>query len=208
MTPPSRIRKISSKAKRLQLMLFVEGQETEPAYFSHWHRLCRENVIIKIAPHRGISTPYELVERAIAQRKADLIEAKRGRGDAYNQYWCVFDVDSHPRLGDAFALADTEDIKIALSNPCIELWLILHFKLQAAYLETHMAEKMAKEILGCGKVPTPDVLNELVQRYTDAKGNALKLDSKHAGDGSPPRSNPSSEIWRLVDLIRGQATAA
>jgi len=31
---------------------------------------------------------------------------------------------------------------------------------------------------------------------------AKLLDCKHEGDGSPPRSNPSSDIWRLIDCVR------
>jgi hypothetical protein len=201
------VRKISSKAKRLQLMLFVEGNKTEPGYFSHWYRLSRDRVIVKIASHHNITTPYELVEQAIRQRSKDSQDARRGMGDTFDQYWCVFDVDEHPRLEEALALANSEDIKVALSNPCIELWLILHFKLQTAYLETGEAEDIAQAYLGCGKALSVDALNRLVLQYEQAKSNGLKLDKKHEGDGSPPRSNPSSGVWRLIDLIQGISTA-
>lgn len=36
----------------------------------------------------------------------------------------------------------------------------------------------------------------------------MKLDERHAGDGSPPGNNPSSGVWRLIDLIRTPDTMA
>ena len=51
-------------------------------------------------------------------------------------------------------------------------------------------------------VLTGPALAALSARYDDAKQRAQQLDVKHAGDGSPPRSNPSSNMWELVDRIR------
>lgn len=141
--------------------------------------------------------------RAIKQRRSDLREARRGLGDAYDEYWCVFDVDSHPRLREAIQLASARQISIALSNPSIELWLIIHCRNQTAYLSTQAAEKMSEELLGCGKALTPAVLERLVVSYGLAKERACQLDKKHEQDGSPPNSNPSSAVWCLVDAIRG-----
>jgi hypothetical protein len=186
-------------------MVFAEGAETEPVYFTNWYRLHRDRVIVKVAPHRGTTTPMELVKRAISQRDQDIRDARRGLGDAYNEYWCVFDVDVHPRLREALELAVSEDIKIALSNPCIELWLILHFENQTAHLERDDAQREAQKLLCCGKTPTPSALKLLVKKYNDAKGRARELDRKHEEDASPPNSNPSSGVWRLVDAIRGLA---
>jgi hypothetical protein len=145
----------------------------------------------------------QLVERAIEQRGRDLKDAKRGLGDAYNEYWCVFDVDVHPRLDEALQLAASNDILVALSNPCIELWFIIHFQDQAAYLNRGDAEKMAQGLLKSGKTPTPAALEQLVDKYDSAKQRACQLDRKHQLDGSLPNSNPSSGVWRLVDVIRG-----
>lgn len=156
-----------------------------------------------MAPHQNTTTPMELVERAISQRARDVREAKRGLGDAYDEYWCVFDVDVHPHLPEALDLAASADIKIAFSNPCIELWFILHFVNQTAYLERKDAERESQRRLGCGKTPSPTALELLVSNYQTAKDHARELDRMHEGNGSPPNSNPSSGIWFLVDVIRG-----
>jgi hypothetical protein len=89
------------------------------------------------------------------------------------------------------------------ANPCIELWIIIHFHNQAAYLDTDDAEAETEKLLGCSKTPTPSALGQLVEKYSLAKERALQLDKKHEQDGSPSSSNPSSAVWRLVDVIRG-----
>jgi len=39
-------------------------------------------------------------------------------------------------------------------------------------------------------------------------GELGELDSMHEGNDSPPRSNPSSDVWRLVDRLRSWGSAA
>lgn len=205
--PADRGRRISDSAKRHQLLIFAEGAQTEPVYFTNWFRIYREHIIVTMAPHRHTTTPMELVRRAIGQRAFDVKEAKRGRGDAYDEYWCVFDVDVHPNLPEALQLAAAEGVKVALSNPCIELWLILHFHSQTAYLTREDAERESEKILGCGKTPSSAALERLVTNYGAAKYHAQGLDRMHDRNDAPPNSNPSSGVWRLVDVIRRDAAS-
>jgi hypothetical protein len=191
----------SSVAQRLSILVFTEGKKTEPVYLTHWHRLHRERVIVTIDGFHG--APLQLVEAATAQRSADLRAAKRGRGDAYDQYWCVFDIDEHPYVDQALQLAASSRIGVAVTNPCIELWFLLHFQNQTADLHRHKAQEISSDLLGCAKVPTAAALTELVVRHEDARRRAQELDRKHELDGSPALSNPSSSLWCLVDQIRG-----
>jgi hypothetical protein len=68
-------------------------------------------------------------------------------------------------------------------------------------MERHPAQRRAEELLGCSKVLNESALSTLAGRYDVAKIRAMELDEKHAGDGSPPGSNPSSGMSRLVDVI-------
>jgi len=185
-------------------MIFPEGKQTEPIYLTHWYRRHREHVIVKLAPHRH-TTPLELVQAAVNQRTSDTREAKRGRGDAFDEYWCVFDVDAHPKIRDALELAAAKGICIALSAPCIELWLLIHFESQTAYLSREEAQRRSREHLSCEKKLTPAALDILVRNYSEARKRARELDRKHEGDGSPAPCNPSSGVWRLVDAISGNS---
>ena len=105
--------------------------------------------------------------------------------------------------GAPLQLATSSQISIAVTNPCIELWFLLHFQDHTADVHRHKAQEISSDLLGCAKVPTAAALIELVGRYEAARRRAQALDRKHELDGSPPRSNPSSSMWCLIDQIRG-----
>lgn len=181
--------------------MFVEGERTEDGYLLPWRRDLRDRVLVTVDTYRG-AAPLSLVERAVATKRDTEREEARGRGNAYDEIWCVFDRDLHPNVEEALALAGGHGIGVVLSNPCIELWFILHFEDQTASIHRHDAQHRATDLLGCGKVLTAAAAEDLVVRYDEARARARALDLKHTGDGSPPRSNPSSDMWRLIDRIR------
>jgi hypothetical protein len=158
-------------------------------------------VIISHAPHEH-TTPFELAKSAASERKRDIREEKRGRGEAFHQYWCIFDVDEHPKIPEALELARMNDINIALSSPCLELWFLIHFGNQTAYIDRREAQRRSKAILGCDKILSQQALDLLVVNYDAAKLRAQELETKHIGDGSSRPWNPYSEIWKLVDVIK------
>lgn len=194
-------RKRSAAPVRRSILIFTEGSKTEPIYLTQWYRLYREQVIVKVDDFHG--APLRLVEQAVAQKKSDQRTQRRGQGDAYSEYWCVFDVDEHPHVARALALAAAHEINVAVSNPCIELWFVLHFQDQNAAIERGEAQRKSSGLLHCSKVPTAEALTGLVSRYAIARSRAMALDRKHELDGSPHGSNPSSGAWQLIDRIRG-----
>jgi hypothetical protein len=193
-------RSVSRAAVKRQLLVYVEGERTEEEYLVYWHRLYRTQVRITIADVHGV--PMTLVDHAVAAKRVAERDERRGRGAAWDEVWCLFDENSHPRLHDAIAKAEANGIKLSVSSPCIELWFILHFEDQTAYIDRRRAQPRARELLACDKGLSDAALEALAGRNDDAKVRAMALDAKHAGDGSPPRSNPSSEVWKLVDRIR------
>lgn len=165
-----------------------------------WARCYRDRVLITIDPDPA--GPLQLVERAVEAKRVGAREEARGRGRSYDQIWCVFDRDEHPNFDDAVSLADVHDIKLAISNPCIELWFVLHFENRTAFIDRKEAQRRAAELLNCRKALVPTALDLLIERYPLAADRARKLDCKHRDDGSAPGSNPSSGCWRLIDEIR------
>lgn len=193
---------MTSSAVRREILVFTEGAKTEDGYLLPWRRAYRGAVLLEIDPFHGV--PQSLVERAVATKKAEARDERRGRGRAHDEIWCVFDINSHPNVPEAVRLAETHGIGLAISNPCIELWFMLHFQDQTAYLNRHEAQSAAAALLGCGKVLTRAAMDLLYERYDDARDRAQRLDAKHDGDGSPPGSNPSSSVWSLIEAIRAQ----
>lgn len=181
-------------------MVFAEGLKTEEAYIVDWYRHHRDKILVTVDDFRG--GPLQLVEHAVDAKRSASAEAKRGRGRAYDQYWCVFDVDEHPGIPQALALAATHGIEIALSNPCLELWFILHFEDQMAFIHRHDAQDRSEALLKCKKVLMPEALAALRERHNEALARAQRLDDWHEGNGSPVGENPSTGAWRLIEAIR------
>jgi hypothetical protein len=192
-------RRVSKDAIRPEVLAFVEGEVTEEQYLIHFGRLHRAKMTFRVADFHGV--PFSLVTRAVETKKTEEREARRGRGRARDEYWCVFDVDVHEKLTEAIDLAARNGIQLAISNPCIELWFLIHFEDQFAFIERHDAQRAAKAHTRCDKTLTREALKALEERFPAAKDRARTLESKHAGDGTPAPGNPSSDVWRIIDSI-------
>lgn len=195
---PREIGPFSSDDRR-RIVVFTEGEKTEVSYLEYWAKLNKDTTDVDIKGKHGV--PWSLVRWAAATRRQDRHDLRRREDNT--EYWCVFDVNSHSKVPDSIEMARANNIKVAVSNPCIELWFILHYEDLWAYIERGDAQSRCKQLLRWHKKALPgEVLEKLVDRYEDARIRARRLDQKHQGDGRPPRSNPSSEIWKLVDRIQ------
>jgi hypothetical protein len=180
-------------------VIFCEGEASEPDYLNGVKRQpqIRRNtsVEIEIDPTQGV--PLTLVQSAIARQKHDEID----------ECWCVFDVEwprHHPHLDRALQLAQAHGIRVAVSNPCFELWLILHFQDQAAFLDTHQAESRSRTLDGrTGKVIDPA---DYLPRRQEACRRAAALKARHEKDGTRfPNDNPSSTVHDLLAALEPSA---
>lgn len=176
-------------------MIFCEGEKSEPDYINGLKRLpgVRRNTAISIEIDPDQGAPLTLVEWAI-----DRID-----DDEVDECWCVFDVEwpqNHPNLGRALQCARDHGIKLAVSNPCFELWLILHFEEQTAFLDTYQAERRSRHLEGrSGK--GIDAARYIPNRAI-AVERAKSLTRRHAANDTRfPRDNPSSTIYKLLEAI-------
>jgi hypothetical protein len=196
--PPAR--PVTKQAVRKDLLAFVEGARTEEDYLVHFHRIHRADVNLRIDPFRG--APRQLVERAAEAKRKSERGARKAEGRAYDEVWCVFDIDEHPLLNEVETMARDNGIRLAVSSPCLELWFVLHFENQTAYIDRDAAQRRASQLLGCGKSLSGDALAQLERAHDQARARAQALDAKHRGDGSSIWANPSTGAWKLVDSIR------
>lgn len=202
MTKPSgrtpRRRHGRKRPQRYILRVLSEGKVTEPSYLSEWARRNRQTAGIKL-DDTGM-TPEALVRRA----KQYLKDRWPRRADPdFDEIWCVFDKDAHPNLAQAINEAGQSGIEVVVSNPCFELWLVLHVRNQTGHTDRHAVQRMANELRVADGKRIPDAAwGTLVEGFETARHRARALDERHAGNGSPPRENPSTDVWRLVDRLR------
>jgi hypothetical protein len=111
------------------ILIVCEGVVTEKQYLLGYARTRRAAKFrVDVANKHGV--PKTLVGIA-KDWKIDAERRARHERDAFLEYdevWCIFDVDEHPDIGDAIQMARDNHIELAISNPCFELWLLLHFR--------------------------------------------------------------------------------
>ena len=181
--PPRRPRSLgraSPGSAPRQIAVFAEGSKTEPDYLANWYRAYRDRVQVNITG--GLRDPTTTVERAVSQKRSEAREAKRGRGRASDEYWCVIDDDERSSVSLAVEKAEANGIHVAVSNPCVELWFILHFQDQDAEIKSKPAQAICQDLLRCQKVLDERALHELMERFPEARARAVRLDAKHLGD--------------------------
>lgn len=191
---------------RPRVLIVCEGEATELGYF----RTMRREVHIRtldIEFGESGAVPKTLVERAVAFKKEAQRLAKRS-GDSnllYDEVWCVFDRDTHPHLPEAFQQAQANSIKVAFSNPCFELWILLHFRDQRAHFDSAAARHACREFLP--KYEKHVSYADLQPRYGSAIERAKQLDQWQESRGCSGE-NPSTTVYRLTERLHELGRAA
>lgn len=192
-------RRAGSRPARPVIRVLTEGKVTEPEYLTCLARAHREITVSFDRAHTG-SDPLTLVREAKRQL-ARSRSRSRADGPDFDEIWCVFDTDEHLALPAAIAEADTAGVALAISNPCFELWLVLHVEVQTAWIHRHAVQHRA-EALGLTSGKTLCDADRVCTMVDHAVARAQRLDDGHAKNDSPSGANPSSGVWRLVHSMR------
>jgi hypothetical protein len=96
-------------------------------------------------------------------------------------------------------LADRLSIRIAVSNPCFELWPLLHLADQRAHISgATLRNALQTRMPGYDKSLSCE---QLRGRYSTARSRAQALREQHVRHGRSPTSNPSTDVGVLVDAL-------
>lgn len=138
-TPLKGNRRNELRKVRDSFMIFTEGR-TEEGYFKNFKVRCK-------SLNGGDVT--KLIKEAIVQKEKSIMAAKGDPRKIIDQYWLVFDQDnsSNVEFSNAIDMAAENDIKLAYSCPCFELWFLFHFEKNETNLTKAMIEKRLKRNL-------------------------------------------------------------
>lgn len=186
--------------------MFCEGRNTEPSYFKALQRTC-SSALIGVEIVSGAGVPYTIAEKAVKQaRSLGISRHRRGARNSFekaDQVWAVFDRDSHPRFADAVALCEARGVRVGRSNPCFELWLILHEKEHTRYEDRDRMQSILRELrpeYDKERGKTPDC-EDLISRVADAEQRAEELLRRREEEDNP-YGNPSTTVGWLTREIR------
>jgi hypothetical protein len=185
---------------RRRLLVVAEGEVTEKEYLEGFVARCRNQLVaFEFVGDAGV--PMTLVERAKSLRDDATELARRERDDylAYDEVWCVFDIDEHPRVGEAREMARDNGLRLAVSNPCFELWLVLHLKDNPGMQHRHDMQDLLQNLMPNVRLKHID-FEQLIGGYELAYQRAKRMARDAEEEGEALR-NPSTEVYLLTDSI-------
>ena len=200
-TPPKLARRVQQVPLKILITVSCEGI-TEKRYIDEYKRRYGASVVeVEVVGQCG--DPRKVVEHARKQLKRSRSRIPGER--LLVQSWAVVDIDEHDptRLAEARDMAKANVIGLAISNPCVELWAVLHLADQTAWIHRHDCQSRLHALMPSyhhDHNPTfdPDLLHE---KDKVAQRRAIALEQSHASAGKPG-ANPSTDLWRLCEAIR------
>ena len=175
------------------ILIVCGGAKTEPSYFEG----LRERWKLHSAQvHAMGRDPLRVVERAIRLRDDRRAEEEPD----FDQVWCILDMDEHARLPVATEVAAKEEVKIALSTPCFEVWYLLHFEYTASpyanckQVVTRLKGHLPRKRYSKAEPPLNTLMPELPRALRNA--GTLRKHNKLADS-----ENPSTDVDLLVKKL-------
>jgi hypothetical protein len=203
------IRPNNSRQAKFEIIIVCEGKRTEPEYFNAFKKELRKS-LVKVTPIGGCGVPPSVVERAIQMKQEKSLEARRSRDsfDKNFEVWAVFDRDAHPgnQVTDAMTMAARNGINVAYSNPCFEVWGLMHFSIYNKPGHHHGTQADLKRVLTgyCHQNNPVMDLSLLMPRYFDAVKNAELALLRRSEEGRE-MGDPSTGVHVLTERIRTAA---
>ena len=199
------LRRVAEQQRQKRtIYIFAEGQNTEPAYFKAMRRHLRALITqpdIQITAPAGV--PMTIAELAIQKKKSLKRNARGASGQLADEVWAVFDQDDHPQVPQAIALCQNAGVGIAYSNPCFELWLILHHQDFGKMDDRHKVQKHFATLCqnydpDNGKQPDCAALMHLIEA---AEARAAWQIEQRVVEGDQ-YGRPVTTVFRLTQAIR------
>ncbi len=160
------------KSSRLTVIA-AEGRATENIYFEAMRQeLCASNVQLVVLNREDDNSSPANVHR---QLKAFIDEYNIQDDD---QLWVVIDRDDwkEKMLAEVAQLCQQNDnLRFCMSNPCFELWLILHLEDVTAYCDEDKQSLLENPRLSTHGTWTKYRLRQLMGHYQEADYNPYQL---------------------------------
>lgn len=177
-------RAVKTRNQKKKIYIFSEGKNTEPLYFKAYELVVSSSVL-EVVCEKEAGVPKTLLELA-KEKKKEISRRSyiRDNGDG-DKVWVVFDRDDHDEIPRVRATCDGLGIGVAFSNPCFEVWLILHVKDYNRDEHRSLTQKCCEEVCddySRNGSKTPNFSN-ILTGVEKAEVRADKLVSRREEDG-------------------------
>ena len=193
------------------IIIAAEGEKTEETYFNglaaSYSMPSRVHVEVLNRPYGG--TDPEKVLRALDDfRREYSLRANR------DELWMVIDLDrwEEKMLSEVATLCDQKKYGYAVSNPCFELWLLLHLKPLEEYDTETLQKFKEKRKVKEKRHPLKVELSKLLGSYNESNldtsnflGNVEKAIEHAKGLDTQPEhrwtNDLGTRVYRIAEKI-------
>lgn len=185
------------------ITLVFDDTRTAPAYFEVLKPQVKGHVALRVvtAPTGGAS-PHKVVERAShIQRKLRRHQTAHERNR--DSTWAVFDMEHTPhqrvQAQEAIKLAAKNSIRTAVSDPCFEVWTLLHLEdtgrafARCEEVRARVAQRWMKEF----KIPFESKANADYSLILPRRSDAARRARLHWERNDPSRT----EVFRIIEEV-------
>lgn len=204
MRPQRSLRRAApTRSAKRKFIIYSEGKNTEPHYFRAVRRdLLGALVDLEIIDAAGV--PMTIAETAC--ERAAALKRSRGRKSSFeegDQVWAVFDRDEHPKVAEALERCRSGNVGVAFSDPCFELWLILHFDNFDRPDDRHQVQSaLAGVCEGYDPKGAKSAdFSKLTLKVKEAEERAARQLERREAEGRPIR-RPFTTVFRLTQEMR------
>jgi hypothetical protein len=176
-------RRAPFREPRARVLIVCGGVRTEPDYFDGLKQVRRNPAVRVKVLAKGVD-PEQLILHAAKV------------GGEFDEVWCVVDTDEFD-IDRAFGVADALGVSLAVSNPCFELWLLLHFD------DCRTAARSYRELrpMLIKQVPGYDKSRLDFAQYDAGVAAATTRAERLDPTGRDHGRNPSTGVWKLVRQV-------
>jgi hypothetical protein len=149
-----------------------------------------------------------VVRAAIEEREKLIVAARKSalRGNRLDycfRVWAVFDKDDHD-VHEALEMARLNSIDIAFSNPCFEIWPLLHYENYGAQNDRHTVQRRLSALMARYDHDQGGVIDfdEIKDSFPDAYERAARLNAARAAEnceGGCPSTTAGELVRKIIE---------
>jgi hypothetical protein len=197
-------RKENTKTERESVIIACEDSVSAPLYFRSIFKDLTENHVIAassfVIVKHGHTDPQGVLQ--------DLLEYPDC--EYFTHKWIVIDRDEERTNGgghllenycQAITQAAKNKIKVAYSNPCFELWYLLHFEYRNTAIDRDEAFENLEQRIEYAKNKLPNLSIDQQNTAIRNAQNLIKSCIATNGQVNPETDNPSTTVHELVIVL-------
>jgi hypothetical protein len=191
---------------------FVVAAEDTYAPDQYFAGLAFPRVKVLLIPtlgESGLSAPIHVVTRL--KEASDLLR-QRGEIQVDDEFWVMLDTDHHFQPNHikgtliALKLARDAGFLIAVSNPCFEVWLLLHHEdlsSEVVFAKPVDVENRLRQVLGSYNKSAIATEQFTMERIAAAIRRARALESKPNNPEGLWPTGTGTRVYRLMERVMG-----